>query len=34
LMDTSGVPLSDKISLNTTDSCDRNFILFNFRQIR
>jgi len=32
LSDTSGTPLSDEIEFDTSDACDANFILFNFRQ--
>lgn len=32
LSDTSGTALSDTIEFDTTDACDGNFILFNWRQ--
>jgi hypothetical protein len=32
LNDTAGVPLSDKVSLNTSDSCEQNFVLVNWSQ--
>jgi hypothetical protein len=34
LLDQAGVPLSNRIYLNTYDDCQRNLILVNFRQIR
>lgn len=34
LNDSSGVPLSDKVYLNTSDSCDQNFVLLNWKQVR
>jgi hypothetical protein len=32
--DTAGVPLSDQVFLETTDSCDENFVLVNWNQVR
>lgn len=34
LNDTAGVPLSDPIYLTTSDSCDENFVLVNWKQVR
>lgn len=34
LNDTAGVPLSDPVFLNTSDSCDENLVLVNWRQVR
>lgn len=34
LNDTGGVPLSDPVYLTTTTSCDENFVLVNWRQVR
>ncbi len=34
LGDTSGVPLSDQLFIDTSEACDENFILVNWRQIR
>ena len=34
LSDTGGVPLSDPVYLTTSSSCDENFVLVNWRQVR
>lgn len=34
LNDTAGVPLSDPVYLTTTTSCEENFVLVNWRQVR
>lgn len=32
--DTAGVPLSDQVYLTTTESCEENFVLVNWKQVR
>ena len=32
--DTAGVPLSDQVYLQTTESCEENFVLVNWNQVR
>lgn len=34
LLDQSGFPLSDKFFFDTFDSCDKNLIIINFKQVR
>jgi hypothetical protein len=34
LNDTAGIPLSDKAFLDTSDSCDQNLVLINWKQVR
>lgn len=34
LLDTAGRPVSDKVYIQTFDSCDLNFVLVNWRQVR
>jgi hypothetical protein len=34
LNDTAGIPLSEKLFLDTTESCDQNLVLINWRQVR
>ncbi len=34
LNDTAGLPLSDQFFVSTSDSCDENFVLVNWRQVR
>lgn len=34
LQDTAGLPLSDKLFLTTIESCEQNFLLINWRQVR
>ena len=34
LLDTAGVPLSDKIYFDTSDKCSDNLVLFNWNQVR
>jgi hypothetical protein len=34
LNDTAGIPLSDKVVLDTSDSCDQNLVLINWKQVR
>ena len=32
--DTAGVPLSDQVFLETTESCEENFVLVNWKRVR
>ncbi len=34
LVDTAGLPVSAKVYIQTFDSCDHNFVLLNWRQVR
>ena len=34
ILDTAGVPLSDKIYFDTSDKCSENLVLFNWNQVR
>jgi hypothetical protein len=34
ILDTAGVPLSDKVYFNTSDKCSENLVLFNWDQVR
>jgi len=34
LLDQAGLPMSPKIAFDTYDSCDKNLIIINFRQVR
>jgi hypothetical protein len=34
LLDQAGIPLSDKFYFNTFDTCDKNLIIVNFKQVR
>jgi len=34
ILDTAGVPLSDKIFFDTSDKCSENLVLFNWNQVR
>jgi len=34
LNDTAGIPLSNKVFLDTSDSCDQNLVLINWKQVR
>lgn len=34
LLDQSGLPLSEKAYFDTYESCDKNLILINFKQVR
>jgi hypothetical protein len=34
LVDQAGLPLSDKVIFDTYDSCDKNLVLINFRQVK